>query len=68
MGRISKRWVKESSDFVLAGREISTPISIVGDIAIDFAGTAVTPAPDFTIQYGLLGGLAGGVSTPYAAF
>ena len=37
-GLISKRWVKESSDFVLAGREISTPINIVGVIAIGFAG------------------------------
>ena len=38
-GLISKRWVKESSDFVLAGREISTPINVVGVIAIGFAGT-----------------------------
>lgn len=57
-GLISKRWVKESSDFVLAGREISTPINIVGVIAIGFAGTTVTLAPGFTIQYGLAGGLA----------
>ena len=33
-GLISRKWVKESSDFVLAGREISTPINIVGVIAI----------------------------------
>lgn len=57
-GLISKRWVKESSDFVLAGREISTPINIVGVVAIGFAGTTVTLAPGFTIQYGLTGGLA----------
>ena len=57
-GLISKRWVKESSDFVLAGREISTPINIVGVIAIGFAGTTVTLAPGFTVQYGLGGGLA----------
>ena len=60
-GLISKRWVKESSDFVLAGREISTPINVVGVIAIGFAGTTVTLAPGFTIQYGLLGGLGWGV-------
>lgn len=54
-GLISKRWVKESSDFVLAGREISTPINVVGVIAIGFAGTTVTLAPGFTIQYGLAG-------------
>lgn len=57
-GLISKRWVKESSDFVLAGREISTPINTVGVCAIGFAGTTVTLAPGFTVQYGLLGGLA----------
>ncbi len=60
-GFISKRWVKESSDFVLAGREISTPINVVGVIAIGFAGTTVSLAPSFTIQYGLLGGLGWGV-------
>ncbi len=59
-GLISKRWVKESSDFVLAGREISVPINMVGVIAIGFAGTTVTLAPGFTIQYGLMGGLAWG--------
>ena len=31
-GLISKRWVKESSDFVLAGREISTPINVVASL------------------------------------
>lgn len=60
-GIISKRWVKESSDFVLAGREISTPINIVGVIAIGFAGTTVTLVPSFTVQYGAFGGMAWGV-------
>lgn len=60
-GLISKRWVKESSDFVLAGREISTPINVVGVIAIGFAGTHGHTGPGFTIQYGLLGGLGWGV-------
>lgn len=59
-GLISRKWVKESSDFVLAGREISTPINIVGVIAIGFAGTTVTLAPGFTVQYGLMGGMAWG--------
>lgn len=57
-GFFSKRWVKESDDYVLAGREISTLINVVGVCAIGFAGTTVTLAPGFTIQYGLLGGLA----------
>jgi len=60
-GLFSKRWVKESSDFVLAGREISTLINIVGVCAIGFAGTTVTLAPAFVLQYGLLGGLGWGV-------
>lgn len=57
-GVFSKRWVKESDDYVLAGREISTLINVVGVCAIGFAGTTVTLAPGFTIQYGLFGGLA----------
>ena len=60
-GIFSKNWVKESSDFVLAGREISMPINIVGVIAIGFAGTTVTLVPSFTVQYGALGGMAWGV-------
>lgn len=59
-GLFSRKWVKESSDFVLAGREISTPINVVGVCAIGFAGTTVTLVPAFTIQYGLLGGLGWG--------
>lgn len=57
-GLFSKRWVKESSDYVLAGREISTPINMMGVIAIGFAGTTVTLVPGFTIQFGLLGGMS----------
>ena len=60
-GVVSKHWVQESSDFVLAGREISTPINIVGVIAIGFAGTTVSLIPGFTVQYGALGGMAWGV-------
>lgn len=59
-GIFSKKWVKESSDFVLAGREISTLINIVGVCAIGFAGTTVTLAPAFTINYGLIGGIGWG--------
>lgn len=57
-GLFSRSWVRESDDFVLAGREISTPINVVGVCAIGFAGTTVTLAPGFTVQYGLFGGLA----------
>lgn len=60
-GLVSRKWVKDSDDYVLAGREISTLINTVGVCAIGFAGTTVTLAPAFTIQYGLLGGLGWGV-------
>lgn len=52
-GVISKRWVKESSDYILAGREISTFINMIGVCAIGFAGTTVALAPGFTVQLGL---------------
>lgn len=52
-GVISKRWVRESSDYILAGREISTFINMIGVCAIGFAGTTVALAPGFAIQLGL---------------
>lgn len=60
-GFFSKKWVRESSDFVLAGREISTTINTFGVCAIGFAGTTVTLAPAFTIQFGFYGGMAWGL-------
>ena len=58
---ISKNWVSDSSDYILAGREISTPINVFGVIAIGFAGTTITLAPGFTVQFGLLGGIGWGL-------
>ena len=52
-GVYAKRWVSDASDYVLAGREVSTPINMMGVIAIGFAGTTVALAPGFTIMYGL---------------
>lgn len=52
-GVISKRWVKDSSDYILAGREISTFINMVGVCAIGFAGTTIALAPGFAVQLGL---------------
>jgi len=51
-GVYAKRWVSDASDYVLAGREVSTPINMMGVIAIGFAGTTVALAPGFTIMYG----------------
>ena len=51
-GLISRRWVKESGDFILAGREVSTWINIMGVCAIGFAGTAIVLGPGFSILGG----------------
>ena len=38
---VAKNWVKETDDYVLAGRQISTGMNIFGVIAIGFAGTTM---------------------------
>lgn len=60
-GIYSKRWVKESSDFILAGREVSTVINMMGVCAIGFAGTTIALAPGFSVLLGLQGSLAWGL-------
>lgn len=60
-GIYSKRWVKESSDFILAGREVSTVINMMGVCAIGFAGTTIALAPGFSVLLGLKGSLAWGL-------
>jgi SSS family solute:Na+ symporter len=51
-GIISRRWVKESSDFILAGREVSTLINTMGVCAIGYAGTSIALSPGFSILMG----------------
>lgn len=60
-GVYAKRWVSEASDFVLAGREVSTPINMMGVIAIGFAGTTIALAPGFAIMYGVKNSLIWGL-------
>ena len=60
-GVYAKRWVSDASDYVLAGREVSTFINMMGVIAIGFAGTTVALAPGFTIMYGLKNSMAWGM-------
>jgi SSS family solute:Na+ symporter len=60
-GFIAKKWVSDSDDFILAGREISTPINTLGVVAIGFAGTSITLAPGFSVLYGVKGGIVWGV-------
>ena len=59
-GIYSKRWVKESSDFILAGREVSTVINMMGVCAIGFAGTTIALAPGFSVLMGWYAGLSWG--------
>lgn len=60
-GLYSKRWVSESSDFILAGREVSLFINIMGVSAIGFAGTTIALAPGFAVQLGLKGSWGWGI-------
>ncbi len=57
-GIYSKRWVSEASDFILAGREVSTLINIMGVCAIGFAGTTIALAPGFSVMLGFGGSVA----------
>ena len=52
MGIYSRKWVSDSSDYILAGREISTPVNMMGISAIGFAGTSIALAPGFTVLNG----------------
>lgn len=54
---VAKNWVKETDDYVLAGRQISTGMNIFGVIAIGFAGTTMALAPGFAIQFGFKGSI-----------
>ncbi|AOT69916.1 sodium:solute symporter family protein [Geosporobacter ferrireducens] len=60
-GFIAKKWVSDSDDFIIAGREISLPVNILGVVAIGFAGTSITLAPGFSVLYGIKGGIFWGV-------
>lgn len=59
-GFIAKKWVSDSNDYIVAGREISYPINTLGVVAIGFAGTSITLAPGFSILYGVKAGILWG--------
>lgn len=54
-GVYTKKWVSETSDYILAGREVSLLINIMGVAAIGFAGTTVSLAPGYAINFGIRG-------------
>jgi len=60
-GFVAKKWVSDSDDYIIAGREISLPINTLGVVAIGFAGTSITLAPGFSMLYGVKGGIYWGV-------
>jgi len=57
-GYYTRRWIADSSDFILAGREVSLLINIFGVAAIGYAGTSIALAPGFAVTYGFLGSIA----------
>jgi len=54
-GWVTRKWIQDSSDFILAGREISLALNIFGVAAIGFAGTSIALSPAFAILYGFWG-------------
>ena len=58
LASIGRKWVSDTSDLLVAGREVSFPMAVIGVMAIGFAGTTVTLCPGFTILYGFNGSAA----------
>ena len=63
---VAKNWVKETDDYVLAGRQISTGMNIFGVLAIGFAGTTMALAPGLATPFGFKGSSSGVRSTASA--
>jgi SSS family solute:Na+ symporter len=53
LGWYSKKWIASSSDYLLAGREISFIINLLGISSIGWAGTSIALAPGLAIRGGL---------------
>ena len=56
-GWVTKKWSRDSSDFLLGGREVSLLINVFGVSAIGFAGTAIALTTGWTVWYGLYGAM-----------
>ncbi|HCX03090.1 MAG TPA: sodium:solute symporter [Clostridiales bacterium] len=61
-GYVTRKWINDSDDYLLAGREVSLVINVFGVAAIGFAGTSIVLCPGFTVLFGLKGGLTFGVA------
>lgn len=55
IGWITKKWISDTSDYILAGREVNLLVNVAGVTAIGFAATSITFGPGFTILYGFKG-------------
>jgi SSS family solute:Na+ symporter len=55
IGFFTRKFVASSTDFLLAGREMSVGVNSMGVLASGFAGTTIALAPAFVLMFGLLG-------------
>lgn len=60
-GLITKKWVSNSNDYFIAGREVGLLVNIFGVAAIGFAGTIITLGPGLAIMTGFWGAVGFGV-------
>lgn len=58
IGLWTKKFVASSSDFLLAGREMSWGINMMGVVASGFAGTTISLGPQLCLLYGFWGPIA----------
>ena len=50
-GYVTRKWINDSDDYLLAGREVSLVINVFGVAAIGFAGTSIVLCPGFTVLF-----------------
>lgn len=53
VGKYTKRWILDSSDYILAGREFGLLANVAELCAIALAGSLMTFLPSLVIQYGI---------------
>ncbi len=57
-GWFTRKWVDNSNDFLIGGREVNLVVNIFGVAAIGFAGTIITLGPGLAITSGFWGSFA----------
>lgn len=60
-GFVTRKWVKNSNDFLIAGREVGFIVNVFGVAAIGFAGTIITLGPGLAILTGFWGSVGFGI-------